>query len=130
MGKLSAIGLSVVLAVAFIPTTASAKPTNAATVVQNEDAPGVNCLVSDDFINYAVDPTCQWQIVRRNDRGGTRVMFQYRDHGQLQPGQTAPATALRNSFSFPGTGANTGLMCRGTETVTPSGEYRSDMHCN
>lgn len=105
----------------FAADIASAKPTNAATTDR-----GTGCLVSSDFVNYELDATCNWHIVRRRDRNGTRVLLNYQDHGQLQPGQAAPASAVNTSASFPAFG----LTCHGTETVTPSGEYRSSLECN
>ena len=104
-------------------SVASAKPppANAATTDS-----GSGCLVSADFVNYELDSNCDWHIVRRRDRNGVRVLLNYRDHGQLQPGQTAPANAATNSMAFPAFG----LTCHGTETVTPSGEYRSSLECN
>src|SRR5262245_50198219 len=108
-------------AVLFAAGVASAKPINAATTDS-----GTNCLVSADFVNYETDLNCEWHIVRRRDRNGARVLLNYHDHGQLQPGQTAPDHALNNSASFPAFG----LTCHGTETVTPSGEYRSSLECN
>lgn len=96
-------------------------PANAATTDS-----GAGCLVSADFVNYELDSTCAWHIVRRRDRSGARVLLNYQDHGQLQPGQTAPASAVNTSASFPAFG----LTCHGTETVTPSGQYRSSLECN
>lgn len=110
-------------AVLFATDIASAKPppANAATTDS-----GTECLVSADFVNYQTDSNCEWQIVRRRDRSGARVLLNYHDHGQLQPGQTAPANAANSNASFPAFG----LTCHGTETVTPSGEYRSSLECN
>ncbi len=107
----------------FAAGIASAKPppANAARTDSGE-----GCLVSADFVNYELDSTCDWHIVRRRDRSGARVLLNYQDHGQLQPGQTAPAHAVNTSFSLP----LFGLTCHGTETVTPSGEYRSSAECN
>lgn len=114
-----------ILAAGLAPVPTAAKPPNAAVVVHDEDA-GAGCLVSADFVNYQLDPTCGWQLVRRRDRNGDRALLHYRDHGQLQPGQAAPATALNNPISVP----VHNLMCHGTETVTPSGQYRSSLECN
>ena len=107
----------------FAADIASAKPppANAATTDS-----GTECLVSADFVNYELDSSCNWHIVRRRDRSGARVLLNYQDHGQLQPGQVAPASAVHTSASFPAFG----LTCHGTETVTPSGEYRSSLECN
>ncbi len=87
-----------VLAVAagLAPGAASAKPAHAAVVIQDEEDVSADrgCMVSVDFVNYQLDPSCEWQVVRRRDRNGARALLNYRDHGQLQPGQAAPATAV------------------------------------
>lgn len=118
---LASCALAGVALVATDIASAKPPPANAATTDS-----GTGCLVSADFVNYELDSNCDWHIVRRRDRSGTRVLLNYRDHGQLQPGQTAPASAGNNSMSFPAFG----LTCHGTETVTPSGEYRSSLECN
>jgi hypothetical protein len=116
-------------AATLAPSAAVAKSPNGAEIITNEDT-GIGCLVSVDFINYAEDPSCEWQLVRRTV-DGARVLRNYQDHGQLQPGQTAPSRAVHNRITTTvPDGAGGFLECRGTETVTPSGNYRSALQCN
>ena len=111
------------------PGAAVAKPPHAASVLTDEDTV-TGCSVSVDFVNYALDPNCEWQLVRRTV-DGARVLHNYQDHGELQPGQTRPRRAVHNTLtlSIPD-GAGGFLECHGTETVTPSGNYRSSLQCN
>jgi hypothetical protein len=118
-----------VAATALAPSAAFAKSPNGAEIITNEDA-GIGCLVSVDFINYAEDSACEWQLVRRTV-DGARVLINYHDQGQLQPGQTPPRRAVHNrvTTTVPD-GAGGFLDCHGTETVTPTGHYRSALQCN
>jgi len=119
-------GISVLATAAMmLPLSASAapdKPINAATTDS-----GTSCWVHEaDGAAYAVDAECSWHSVAKLDKDGNPVSFTYQDKGNLQEGQTAPDAAVK--IAIEGMVVN-GLPCTGTEVVTPSGQYSSDLKC-
>lgn len=99
------------------------KPLNAATTDK-----GTFCVVrAAETDPYVADAECQWHTVTKRDQDGNLVSWRYQDKGTLQPGQTAPSKAVRIpltqfvSPSFP--------PCTGTETISPSGSYSSNLTC-
>jgi hypothetical protein len=118
----SVIGAGMIAAAfALAPSTANAvpdKPLNAATTDS-----GQFCIVrASESDPYVADPNCEWHTVTKNDKDGNPVSFRYQDKGDLQPGQTAPDRAVKMEITnFPG--------CTGSEVVTPSGKYSSDLTC-
>ncbi|WP_158764361.1 hypothetical protein [Terricaulis silvestris] len=120
----SALAIAFMASLALAPTTAWAKAENAANVTQD---PFGGCLVADANGVYAFDAACEAQVVQRSDRNGNLVLWNYQDHGQLQPGQPVPTSARTAPVS---SNIGGGLTCSGTETTTPSGEYRSNCFYN
>ena len=98
------------------------KPINAATTNS-----GTLCFVHEaDGAPYAVDPDCSWHTVVKRDKDGALQSYRYQDKGTLQAGQVAPDRAVR----IPIVGAVVGgLPCTGTEVVSPSGNYSSNLMC-
>ena len=98
----------------------NSKPINAASPER-----GTGCLVAADPgnfpVGYATDPNCKFQIVTKLNKDGSLQFQRYMDHGNLQPGQTAPSRAIRIQYVLGG--------CDITETVTPSGRYSSTSVC-
>ena len=78
--------------------------------------------------DYVLTDACIAQSVIKFDNGGNFQLFAYQDQGQLPEGSWRPTQAYRSTFeqcfefSF-------GVVC-GTvsETVTPSGEYKSSFN--
>jgi hypothetical protein len=99
------------------------KPLNAATTDS-----GTVCIVrASETDGYQFDADCQWHSVEKRDADGNLVSYRYQDKGALQPGQTAPSKAVRipitlNVFGF-------ATPCTGTETISPSGNYSSNLTC-
>ena len=120
-----AAGICVLATAAMVPMTASAapdKPLNAATTDS-----GTLCIVHEaDGAPYVADTECTWHSVVKLDKDGNPVSFTYQDKGNLQDGQTAPGAAVK--IAVEGMTVN-GLPCTGTEVVTPSGQYSSDLKC-
>ena len=75
--------------------------------------------------DYVYDAACTAQDVTKLDNEGNVEFYSYQDHGQLPEGSWRPSKGYRNTFevcyafSF-------GVVCgTATETITPSGEYKS-----
>ena len=114
--------LSVFFLAATVAGSASALPPDHALNAITDS--GTGCEVSATGSGHVTDPTCQWNIVRRRNADGQVVVFSYHDEGQLQPGQTAPSRAVHFS------GICAGGRGEYTETISPSGHYRSDCRFN
>ena len=91
---------------------------------------GTGCFVRVDTgeFDYVFDETCTAHDVIKFDVEGNFQFFSYQDHGQLPEGSWRPSRVYRSSFeqcfnfSF-------GVVCgMSTETVTPSGEYKSSFN--
>jgi hypothetical protein len=117
-GSLAA--LSLLVAVAIVPSAAFAKADNAAVTDR-----GKGCLVADANGAYTVDANCDYHIVTRN-QGGTLVLVSYHDQGTLPEGAPRPSSARRAPVSA----TVGGETCEGQEVTTPSGRYSSDCHFN
>jgi hypothetical protein len=112
----AAIGATMLGVPAF---AAPDKPLNAAVTDS-----GTVCIVrSGELDPYKLDVNCEWHTVTKSDKDGNLVSFRYQDKGDLQPGQTAPDRAVRIPIT---SGAN----CTGTEVISPSGHYSSNLTCN
>jgi hypothetical protein len=97
------------------------KPMNAATADK-----GTGCLVrGGESQAYAFDAACAFHVVTKADKDGNRVFLSYQDKGTLQSGQAAPDKALRLDI----TNTIAGQSCSGTEVITPSGNYSSNLTC-
>lgn len=109
----------------MLPSTATAapdKPINAATTDS-----GMLCIVHEaEGAPYLVDSACSWHTVTKLDKDGNLQSFTYQDKGTLQEGQVAPDAAVK--IAIEGMTVS-GLPCTGTEVVTPSGQYSSDLKC-
>jgi hypothetical protein len=121
-----AAGISILATAAMmLPSTAIAapdKPINAATTDS-----GTLCIVHEaDGAPYMVDTECSWHTVTKLDKDGNPQSFTYQDKGTLQEGQTAPDAAVK--IAIEGMTVS-GLPCTGTEVVTPSRQYSSDLKC-
>lgn len=116
------VGASLLVALAAAPAPALAKPPNAA----NPDS-GNGCLVADANGAYTFDADCEYHIVTKRNKDGSRALVSYHDRGTLPDGAPTPAKARHNDVSY--TFAD-GTTCTGTEITTPSGEYRSDCKFN
>ena len=107
----------------FAPTgSALAKPPNAA-----NPSDGNGCLVADANGDYSYDAECEYHIVSKQNKDGSRALVSYHDHGNLPDGAPLPTKARKNDVSY--TFAD-GTTCSGTEITTPSGEYHSDCKFN
>lgn len=121
-----AAGISILATAAMmLPSTAMAapdKPINAATTDS-----GTLCVVHEaEGAPYAADAACSWHSVVKLDKDGNPQSYTYQDKGSLQDGQTAPGAAVK----IPIEGWSVmGMPCTGTEVVTPSGQYSSDLKC-
>lgn len=99
------------------------KPIHAA-----QPSSGEGCIVrASETDGYQFDATCQAHQVVKRDKSGALRSFFYQDKGTLQPGQTAPGSAVRISLDGQSVG---GLPCTGSEVITPSGEYSSNLKCS
>lgn len=122
----AAVGAAIIVTAGFGLTASAApggKPLNAAVTDS-----GTFCIVrASEATPYAADAACEWHTVVKRDKDGALVSFRYQDKGTLQPGQTAPSQAVRIAItqSYPGFAA----PCTGTETITPSGNYSSNLTC-
>jgi hypothetical protein len=117
-----------IVAVAFASAPAVAipdnRPINAAQVTDELFAEG--CWVrANDTDPYEYDPVCESHAVITRDREGNIRSVVYEDNSALLAGQAAPGQALRYTAQFD----LFGLSCSGSEVITPSGEYRSHLHC-
>ena len=87
---------------------------------------GAGCMVRvTEAGDYAVDATCAAHDVIKFDNKGNFQFYEYQDHGELPEGAWRPSKTYRNSFEAC---YNLGfaVVCgTATETVTPSGEYKS-----
>jgi hypothetical protein len=75
--------------------------------------------------DYAYDATCTAHDVIKFDNKGNFQFYEYQDHGELPEGSWIPTKTYRNTFEVC---YNLGfaVVCgTATETVTPSGEYKS-----
>jgi len=87
---------------------------------------GTGCYVRvTEAGDYAYDATCAAHDVTKLKNDGSLDFYSYQDHGELPEGTWRPSKAYRNTFeicyrfSF-------GIVCgTATETITPSGEYKS-----
>lgn len=127
MFKFAAAASAAIIMTAGLGLSASAapgdKPLNAA-VAEN----GTVCIVrAAANTPYAFDTACEWHTVTKSSKDGAPVSFRYQDKGTLQPGQTAPAQAVRIPITLSVFGFAT--PCTGTETITPSGNYSSNLTC-
>lgn len=109
------------IAVAATPLGAAPKPINAA-----DPTDGTGCLVHGGTAQaYVLDAACKYHLLTKADKDGNRVFLHYQDKGNLQPGQTAPDKAVTIEI----TNTIAGQSCSGTEVITPSGNYSSDLSC-
>ena len=75
--------------------------------------------------DYIYDATCAAHDVTKFDNEGNVELYSYQDHGQLPEGSWLPSEAYRNTFEVC-YAFSSGIVCgTATETVTPSGEYKS-----
>ncbi|HPF23542.1 MAG: hypothetical protein R3C08_14535 [Hyphomonas sp.] len=110
------------LALPLAAMAAPDKPINAATTDS-----GTFCIVHEaDGAPYVGDTECTWHTVTKLDKDGNPQSFTYQDKGNLQDGQTAPDAAVKIAIEG---WTVMGLPCTGTEVVTPSGQYSSDLKC-
>ena len=127
MFKFAIAACAAIVATVGFGLTASAapgdKPLNAAATDS-----GTFCIVrTSEADGYRNDPTCEWHTVTKSSKDGAPVSFRYQDKGTLQPGQTAPTQAVRIPITLSVFGFAT--PCTGTETITPSGNYSSNLTC-
>lgn len=113
---------SVLVAAAMaLPTTANAKPVNAA-------EPGTNdiCITrASEADAYQLNTNCSAHSVIKRDKDGNIVSYRYQDKAPLNDTQVAPDRVVRVAL----TGTVAGLPCTGTELITPSGHYSSNLKC-
>jgi hypothetical protein len=65
--------------------------------------------------------------VQRNNQDGSLALVSYQDHGTLPADAPRPSRTRTNPVSST---FSDGSVCDGTETTTPSGQYRSNCHFN
>ena len=78
--------------------------------------------------DYVFDETCAAHDVLKFDNEGNFEFYLYQDHGQLPEGSWRPSQAFRSTFEqcF---NSSFGVVCGlTTETVSPSGEYKSSFN--
>lgn len=99
------------------------KPINAATTNS-----GTGCIVrAGETSPYFGDAACEWHTVVKKNRDGSFAFYMYQDKGNLQPGQTAPDSAVKTELvGF----VVAGMPCTGTEVISPSGSYASNLKCS
>jgi len=85
---------------------------------------GTGCYVRDAADNYTWDPSCNRQAVITYDDGGNLIKYKYQDQGELPEGAALPPRAIHESYFAIIKGLGNTLI---TETITPSGEYKSSM---
>lgn len=123
--KILALPAALLAGALVLPLAANAAPDNKPVNAATTDS-GTLCIVHEaDGAPYAVDPDCSWHTVVKRDRDGNLQSYRYQDKGSLQAGQVAPDRAVR----IPLTDTLGSLTCTGTEVVTPSGNYSSDIKC-
>lgn len=94
---------------------------------------GYGCGVADATGAYHFDEKCRFQynVQYESGKSGTPEglkSFKYHDQGTLPPGAPRPAETRVIPYSADFFGW--GLICTGSETTTPSGEYRSTCQYN
>ena len=121
----TAITLLLLITFSSIAMAKPDKPLNAADVQTKKDREGIGCLVrafeGNDIDEYEYDPTCSSHFSVKRDRHGDVVSSHYHDEGELQPDQEAPSKALIIPLEFGN--------CSGSEVITPSGNYSSNLRC-
>ena len=78
--------------------------------------------------DYVFDTTCTAHDALKFDDEGNFEFYVYQDHGQLPEGSWRPSQAFRSTFEqcF---NTSFGVICGiATETVSPSGEYKSSFN--
>jgi hypothetical protein len=78
--------------------------------------------------DYDFDATCTAHDAIKFDDEGNFEFYVYQDHGQLPEGSWRPSQPYHSTFEqcF---NASFGVICgTATETVTPSGEYKSSFN--
>ena len=103
-------------------TSASATPAN-----PGKDT-GCYVRVGSGDDDYEFDATCTAHEVIKFDDEGNFEFYAYQDHGQLPEGSWRPSHAYHSTFEqcFD---SSVGVICgTTTETVTPSGEYKSSFN--
>ena len=86
---------------------------------------GTGCFVGDANGDYYYDAACSAHAVTKLDADGTFAFYEYQDAGQLPAGAALPSSAIHRSFELCmdfGLGVKCGTA---TETVTPTGAYKS-----
>jgi hypothetical protein len=99
------------------------KPINAASTDS-----GTYCIVrASETDPYVADPACEWHTVTKRNRDGSYAFYFYQDKGTLQPGQTATDSAVKTEIVGY---VVAGMPCTGTEVISPSGAYSSNLKCS
>jgi hypothetical protein len=106
------------------PAAAKPDPNRAISLKDPFDNNG--CFVTDVAGVTTLDSGCRAHLTLRTI-SGEFAQAMYQDHGQLPAGATLPSTATVNDISYylAGTGQ---ITC--SETITPSGEYKSKCYFN
>ena len=87
---------------------------------------GTGCIVTDAYGGHHYDPNCNWHDVSTYDEGGNLIKYKYQDQGTLPEGAPRPARAIhQTSINNYDNGDGQYFEGRVTETITPSGEYKS-----
>lgn len=105
---------------------AAAKPDPDRAISLKDPFGNGGCFVTDAAGVSTLDSGCLSHLAVRTV-GGDFALAMYEDHGQLPAGATLPSSAVTNDISYvlPGTG-----LIRCSETITPSGEYKSKCYFN
>ncbi len=102
---------------------APSKPVNAAATNS-----GTFCIVhASETDPYVGDAACEWHTVTKRNRDGSYAFYFYQDKGTLQPGQTATDSAVKTEIVGY---VVAGMPCTGTEVISPSGAYSSNLKCS
>jgi hypothetical protein len=111
-------------AMSAAPAAAKPDPDRAISLWDPFDNNG--CFVTDAAHVTTLDTGCQAHLTLRTVDGAF-AQAMYQDHGELPAGATLPSTATVNDISYelPGVG-----LIRCSETITPSGEYKSKCYFN
>lgn len=125
MKKLAITACAVIIGSVGFGLSASAKPDKPLNAATAES--GTGCIVrAGEADPYVGDAECSWHTVTKNDKDGNPVSFKYQDKGKLQAGQTAPAKAVNLDITLD---LGFAAPCTGKETITPAGNYSSDLTC-
>ncbi len=125
MKKTLAFTVAAVMALGSIPAMAAPGSDKNADNAADTSS-GTLCIVrGSEGDPYIADPDCSWHVVEKQNKDGSLAFYRYQDKGTLQPGNVVPTEGVQIELSQ----VRFGMTCFGTEVVSPSGQYSSDLVC-